>query len=111
MKGGDLRHRVVIEHQPAPQTRNGLGEVTTPWVELATVWAAVEPLTGSEAIQQAREEAQVSHRVRIRRRTDVTPAMRVVYGAKVFNILAVLDANKPGETQLACREVVEVVNA
>lgn len=103
----DLRHRLQIQHRPDPQTRNEVGEVTTAWVTLATVWGAVEPLVGSEAIQNAREEAQVSHRVRIRRRDDITPAMRIVFGAKTFNILSVLDKNKPGETTLACREVVD----
>jgi len=103
---GPLRHRVTIQQQPDPQTQNGVGEITTARTTLATVWAAIEPQTGGEGIEQAAVVAQVTHPVRIRRRTDVTPAMRLLEGTRVLEILSVLDANKPGEMRLQCREVV-----
>ena len=106
MKIGTMRHRVTIQQRPDPQTQNSVGEVTTAWTTLATVWAAIEPQGGIESIEQAAVVAQVTHNVRIRRRTDVTPDMRLYEGTRVMEILAVLDANKPGEMRLACREVV-----
>ena len=106
MKAGTMRHRVVIQQRPDPQTQNSVGEVTTAWTTLATVWAAIEPQSGIESIEQAAVVAQVTHNVRIRRRTDVTPAMRLYESPRTLEILAVLDANKPGEMKLACREVV-----
>lgn len=106
MKAGALRHRVAILQRPDPQTQNSVGEVTTTWTTLATVWAAIEPQSGAEAIEQAAVVAQVTHNVRIRRRTDVTPDMRLYESPRTLEILAVLDSNKPGEMKLACREVV-----
>lgn len=106
MKIGAMRHRVTIQQQPDPQTQNSVGEITTARAELATVWAAIEPQTGGEGVEQAAVVAQVTHTVRIRRRTDVTPAMRLLEGTRVLEILSVLDANKPGEMRLQCREVV-----
>ena len=106
MKIGTLRHRVTIQQQPDPQTQNSVGEITTAHTTLATVWAAIEPQTGGEGIEQAAVVAQVTHMVRIRRRTDVTPAMRLYTGTRTLEILSVLDANKPGEMRLQCREVV-----
>ena len=106
MKIGSMRHRVTIQQRPDPQTQNSVGEVTTAWTTLATVWAAIEPQTGGEGIEQAAVVAQVTHSVRIRRRTDVTPDMRLVEGSRTLEILSVLDANKPGEMRLQCREVV-----
>lgn len=106
MRIGAMRHRVTIQQRPDPQTQNSVGEVSTAWTDLATVWAAIEPQTGLESIEQAAVVAQVTHTVRIRRRTDVTPAMRLYTGTRTLEILAVLDANKPGEMKLACREVV-----
>lgn len=106
MKIGTLRHRVTIQQRPDPQTQNSVGEVTTAWTTLATVWAAIEPQSGLESVEQSAQVAQVTHSVRIRRRTDVTPDMRLYEGTRTLEILAVLDANKPGEMRLACREVV-----
>ena len=106
MKIGTMRHRVTIQQRPDPQTQNGVGEVTTAWTTLATVWATIEPQSGLESVEQSAQVAQVTHNVRIRRRTDVTPDMRLYEGTRVMEILAVLDANKPGEMRLACREVV-----
>ena len=106
MRAGDLRHRVTIQKRAAPQTQNSAGEITTTWSPVATVWAAVEPQSGTEGLEQDARVAQVSHLVRIRRRTDVTPAMRAVEGSHTYEILAVLDANKPEQMRLQCREVV-----
>lgn len=105
MKAATLRHRVTIQRRADPQTQNSVGEITTAWSTLATVWASIEPQAAAEGLEQDARVAQVSHLVRIRRRTDVTPVMRLVEGARVLEILGVLDANKPGEMRLQCREV------
>ena len=51
MEAGQLRHRVTI--QQATETTDGFGGVTQAWATFATVWAAVEPLTGREYLQGA----------------------------------------------------------
>lgn len=106
MIAGDLRHRVTVLRRPDPQTHNAFGEVITTWSEIATVWGAVEPQSGNETIEQGARVAQVTHVVRIRRRADVRPEMRITNRGRVYEVLTVLDANKPGEMRLICREVI-----
>lgn len=104
MEAGKLRHRITI--QSATQTTNGFGEVTKTWATFATVWAAVEPLTGREYMQARQAEASVTTKIRIRERSGVTERMRVSWGAHVFDIDAVLaDPTNAREMVLMCSEV------
>ena len=58
---------------------------------------------GVFASQQAQSE--VTQRIRIRYRPDVTADMRVIHNGKVFNIVAPLPDNRGRELVLMCREV------
>jgi len=105
MRAGKLRHRVTI--QQATEARNSIGEVTRTWSALATVWANVEPLNGREFIDAQRPEVQVSHRVTMRYRSDVTPQMRVSHDSRTLNIEAVIETGeRRRELQLICSEAV-----
>jgi SPP1 family predicted phage head-tail adaptor len=104
MQAGQLRHRVTFKRKVA--TQNTFSEEVPTWVTVATVWAAVEPLSGRELVSQQRTESLLTHRIRIRRRTDLDPTMRVHEGAHVYQVDSILDANKPGEMVLMCTEVV-----
>jgi SPP1 family predicted phage head-tail adaptor len=86
MKAGDLRHRVKL--QQAAETRDAYGAVTAGWVDVATVWAAVEPLAGREFFAAKQVNAEATGHVRIRYRAGVLATMRVVYGTRVFEIIA-----------------------
>lgn len=103
---GRLRHRVTL--QRLEQQRNALGEALDTWVPLASVWAEVRDLSGREWYE-ARQlpEGDVSTTIIIRHRSDVRRTMRVIFGARVFDIVAVLDKDGRGRMlQLMCREVV-----
>lgn len=107
VEAGRLRYRLVLQRRNA-QADGGGGEAGDPWatpVTVATVWGSIEPLRGDERLRAMRLEARVTHRVVIRFRTGVTGDMRLVLGARVFNIRAVLD---PGERhralELLCEE-------
>lgn len=97
MNLGKLRHRVTIESSSASRDEFG-GEVIT-WATVATVWAAVEPLSGREFLDARRQEAEVSTRIRIRYRAGLVPGMRVTWGpgtspaqgSHVYDILAVIE--------------------
>jgi SPP1 family predicted phage head-tail adaptor len=104
IQAGQLRHRVTIKSKTV--TQNGFGEEVITWATVATVWAAVEPLSGRELVSQQRTESLMTHRIRIRRRTDLDPTMRVHEGAHVYQVDSILDANKPGEMVLMGTEVV-----
>ena len=73
---------------------DGAGGFTETWMEVATVWAAVQPNGGSEAVESGRLAGRVSHTVSLRYREGVTPAMRFRMGTRVFHILAAIDEDE-----------------
>lgn len=96
--------RVIIRQLSAGQ--DDVGQPTQTWSTLATVWANVRYLSGSQAIQGGAETATSLASIRIAYRTNVTTAMQVVLGSTVFRITAVLpdEVNKL-HTDLACEVV------
>ena len=74
---GRLDRRIVIEQNTPDQ--DATGQEIESWAELATVWAEVVPVGGSEVFQAKQFGAETVKKFRIRWRGDVTPKMRVVY--------------------------------
>jgi SPP1 family predicted phage head-tail adaptor len=107
MKGGigALRHRITIE---APvETQGEDGTVTQAWETYAAVWASIEPLIGKEYFAQQREQAAVSHKIRMRALDGVTHKMRVSWGPRLFEIESALNVGERNrELVLMCRESV-----
>lgn len=104
MQAGKLRKRVTIQEQDV--SRDDFGAEVVTWVDVATVWAAVEPLRGREFLEAQREGATVDTRIRIRGCLTVTPAMQAVWGSHTYDIQAVIRVEERGvETQLMCREL------
>lgn len=103
---GSLRHRVSI-YDKGTVTRNGVGEEIPAYDELvATVWGAVEPMSGREFIEANQVQADVTTRIRIRYRDDIRPEMRVVEGTHTYGIDAVLEQKgERRELHLMCKEV------
>ncbi len=81
-----LKQRITIE-QPT-ENADGAGGTTKSWSTLATVWAEVLPLRSGrvEALVNRQLTAEITHRIVMRYRDDVTAAMRVSYGGRLFNI-------------------------
>ena len=88
MKAGMLNSRISIQQLSTGQ--DAIGQPVTTWTTLATVWANIRYLNGVETIKADTPTSVVKASIRIRRRTDITPAMRVVFGATTFQINAVL---------------------
>lgn len=100
-----LRHRITIQRYE--KTRDEWNDVIEDWVDHATVWASVEPISGREYWAKHQTQAEVTHRVRIRYRPDITPSMRILYGGRVFEIESVTDwQERHRDLQLMCKEVV-----
>ena len=105
MRAGKLRHRVTIESPSESQSDSG--EVTSTWAAIATVWAAVEPLSGRERLAAEQAGAEVAVRVRMRYVAGVTPTCRILHGTRYLEIAAVIDpAERGAELELLCREAV-----
>lgn len=103
MDAGRMDKRVTLQAQTS--TRNAIGEPVVAWADVATVWAAVEPLQGREFWAQQQVQSEVTTRVRIRYRAGITPDMRVVHQGRVLNIASVIDPQeRHDEMQLMCSE-------
>lgn len=103
MQAGKLRHRITIQN--ATET-NTSGSLSQSWGTYATVWSAVEPLSGREYFQSQQVTAEVTTRFRIRYRSGVTPLMRISWDSRTFEIQSVIrDATNNREMVLMCREI------
>lgn len=64
------------------------------WQDVMAVWASIEPIRGREYIQLQNTQAELTTRIRMRYRPGITPAMRVLYQDRVFDIQSVIDINE-----------------
>ena len=88
MKAGMLNSRVTLQSLATGQ--DAIGQPVTTWADFASVWANIRYLNGIETVKADAQTSVVKASIRIRRRTDITPAMRVTYGMTTFQINAVL---------------------
>ncbi len=88
LAAGKLRHRVVL--QANVQVQDSAGDWVQGWHSMGTVWAAIAPVSGREFIQSQGTQAEVTARITVRARNDITAGWRVVHGAMVYDIKGVL---------------------
>lgn len=95
MQAGKLRHRVVPQKFISlqdPQT----GEIVKDWVNLVQstadngIWAEVYPLSAREFISAQATQNEITTRITIRRRDDITAKCRILYRGKIYNVEGVL---------------------
>jgi len=89
MEAGKLRHHIILQ-QPVAGL-NAIREEVYIWADVATVWAAVEPSTGSWYFAGQQGESKVDGRVRIRYRSDVLPTWRIKFGDRYLSIVSILN--------------------
>jgi SPP1 family predicted phage head-tail adaptor len=117
LEPGKLRHRVRIEEyvdvldSAGAPVRGPQGEFLKEWQEVATVWAAIEPLSAREFVQSQAVQSQVSARIIIRYRAGLDAAMRIVHIAsgRIYNPAAFL-ADKDSGLEYLTAPVSEGVN-
>lgn len=101
---GLLRHLVTIEAYTTTRDTDGAA-VPTPFA-LATVWAAIDTLSGRELLSAQQIHAEVTHKITIRYRPEVRSDMRIKYGARLFEVLSPLhDEGRRTRTELLCKEM------
>lgn len=91
--------RITIQQRTDGQAPDG--QPVDTWADVATVWADIRDISGREYVGAGAERSEVTTRIRIWRRSDITAGMRVVRGATVYNIQAPLDEGRDG-TLLMC---------
>ena len=99
---GKMRHRLTVERfngsrDAAGEPRKDLDEN---WTEVCRPWCSVDPISGREFLAAGQETAEVSHKIRCRYRPGVQADMRLRWGSRIFEILAVLDPEERHESLL-----------
>jgi SPP1 family predicted phage head-tail adaptor len=102
-----LKHRVILQ---SPQhTVDGFGGVTTNWVALATLWAAIDVVQPREVVRDNQITNPVLIRVQLRYRSDITPAMRLVWQGQAYAIRQVVNHQLAGfRLDLLCEQGVAI---
>lgn len=99
MRAGTLREKIIIQSKGTP-TRNAAGEEVISWGTELTTRAAVFTRRGSEGIEAGQAQAQTVYefRCRVHRAKTITPAMRVSWDSRFFEITSIQDLSERGRT-------------
>lgn len=103
MKAGKLRQVITIQALDNEQ-QDSVGQPIQPWVDMLTVRADVEPLSGREYFSGQDPVSDTTTRITIRFLAGVTQRNRVVFDGEHYDILDVIDLDmRHREMQLMCR--------
>jgi SPP1 family predicted phage head-tail adaptor len=89
-----LNQRVRIEYLAVAD--DGYGGKTGSWTELATVFAAIEPVYSSVGEEPVGDQlqARAGYRVKMRYRGDVDAAMRILWKSHILTIHSLHEAGE-----------------
>jgi len=106
MDSGKLDKRITL--QANVPTKSDEGEFVDTWVDMATVWAAIEPLSGRAYFTAQQANSDVTGTVRIRYRTDVKPSWRIKYGDRYFQIVTLINQGENrAELKIMYKEILK----
>ena len=77
-------------------TYDSYGQEVLEFVDIATVWANVKPVTGREKLRAGAYDSTLSHTVAVRYQPELLPetaadAWRILYGTRILEITAAQD--------------------
>jgi SPP1 family predicted phage head-tail adaptor len=90
----EARHRVTI--QVSTNTRNTEGGDVETWADSATVWASVSPITAMQQMKFKSVNVDATHLIKFRGYVSVVETNRIVFGARIFEVLTVEDLQERG---------------
>lgn len=104
ISAGTLRHRVELQRRVLDSNGDPLidsnGEQVVEWETIATVWAAIAPLSAREFVASQKVDSQVTTRITIRYRAGVDSNVRILHGSTIYNIEGVLADPESGREYL-----------
>lgn len=104
MNAGFLNRPIAI--QSLVGDVDALGQHVETWSTFANTWANIRFVNGVENMKADLEQSMAKASIRIRYRTDVAAAMRIVYHGITYQINAVLpDEAKRQYVDLVCEVV------
>lgn len=103
LDAGKLRHRLTIQKlqnvaDSSGEVQDSNGDLVQEWVDVATVWGAIEPVSGREFISAQTEQSKIIARIVIRYRNDIDATMRIFHAYKdaYYNIEGILSDKESG---------------
>ncbi len=102
ISAGMLTRRIQIQR---PSTvKDSLGAPSRTWIDVATVWADIQRLSGREAVIANRISAELTHQITLRYQAvfdnpQQVAQMRALYKSRIFNIHSALNEDEK-RTQL-----------
>ncbi len=97
ISAGMLTRRIQIQR---PSTvKDSLGAPSRTWINVATVWADIQPLSGREAVIANRISAELTHQITLRYQAvfdspQQVAQMRALYKSRIFNIHSALNEDE-----------------
>ena len=102
MNIGKMRHRITFQRQSSE--KDELAGYQDEWIDVASTWAQISPVSGREYLTQMRQTL-VTDKVYCRYRAGITPKMRIRFGDRVFRIISVLNWEERNEgLTIMCEE-------
>ena len=89
MNIGRLNKRVKIMGYVT--TKDEMGQLKQNLKTVATVWADIKPMRGSELYEVGRIQSKMTHRIYIRYIPNIDTTNWIVFGDKKFNIVSVVN--------------------
>jgi SPP1 family predicted phage head-tail adaptor len=105
VEAGKLRRKVTIKEKT--RTPDDYGGNTVTWTDVCTVWADVEPLSGTQLFTAMQNASEISYKLRIRYRNDIQPFMKAVLpDGRELEIVDVIDVEFAHRVlELDCKEL------
>jgi SPP1 family predicted phage head-tail adaptor len=97
---GPLRNRVTLQSPVTTlddyghRRTNDSGSSTSAWTTVATVWGAIEPISGAELQAALAMQSITTHKIRVRYSSTlaaINNTWRVTHGGKVYQIDSVMN--------------------
>jgi SPP1 family predicted phage head-tail adaptor len=118
MTAGKYRHRIEFLAKAQKQGAGGAqdefgeiqdeyGEPTGEWKAVIKCWGLVHYLAGRELWAAKQANSEVSGRVELRYRDDITPDMRIKYRDRIMDIEAIIPMERERqELHIAFKELI-----
>lgn len=85
MNGRELRHRITIQRKLIKQELE-TGEPKESWIDVfVNVPAKISPISVREFISSQAYQSQITARITVRHRPELTADMRIVHNGKIYN--------------------------
>lgn len=106
MRAGRRDKKLLI--QSPSGSKDAVGQRTTTWSTVATVWGNILPLKADTRFAAAQSHASTTHRIWIPMSSEIAAidgSWRVVYGSRVFTIDGIINVGeRNAEYELLCTE-------